>query len=154
MQGNPRIIELLNEVLTAELTGINQYFLHARMCANWGYDDLAEKIRHESIDEMHHASTLIDRILYLGGHPNLQRLGPLTIGETVPEQFRLDLEVEKAAILRLNEGIALCIEVGDHGTREMLDDILTSEESHADWLETQIGLVAALGEAAYLAEKM
>lgn len=154
MQGNPRVIELLNEVLTAELTGINQYFLHARMCANWGYDDLAEKLRHESIDEMHHASTLVDRILYLEGHPNLQRLGTLTIGETVPEQFSLDLEVEKAAIARLNEGIALCIEVGDHGTRELLDDILTSEESHADWLETQIGLVASLGESAYLAEKM
>lgn len=154
MQGNPRIIELLNEVLTAELTAINQYFVHARLCSHWGYEALAAKNRTESIDEMRHAESLVDRILYLGGHPNLQRLGTVGTGESVPEQFRMDLDVEKAAIDRLNEGIDLCAEVGDNGTRELLVALLTSEEDHADWLETQLGLVAHLGETAYLAEQM
>lgn len=154
MQGNPRVVELLNEILTAELTAINQYFLHARLCSNWGYDSLASKIRSESIEEMGHAESIIDRILYFDGHPNLQRLGTVGAGETVPEQFHLDLELEKVAIERLNEGIALCLEVGDNGTRELLDGILTSEEDHADWLETQLGLIDKLGETAYLAEQM
>lgn len=154
MHGNPRIVELLNEVLTAELTAINQYFLHARLCSSWGYEALASKVRAESIDEMGHAESIIDRILYFDGHPNVQRLGTVATGETVPEQFRLDLDLEKDAIERLNEGIALCLEVGDNGTRELLAGILTSEEDHADWLETQLALLGKLGEVAYLAEQM
>lgn len=154
MQADPRVIEVLNEILTAELTGVNQYFLHAKMCGNWGYKALEKKIRTESIEEMHHAEEIIERILYFEGHPNLQRLGTIAIGETVPEQFRLDLDVERSAIERLNAGIALCVDSGDNGTRALLEHILVEEEGHADWLETQIGLVDQLGETAYLAEQM
>ncbi|TPV92523.1 MAG: bacterioferritin [Myxococcales bacterium FL481] len=154
MQGNDRVIEMLNQVLTAELTGINQYFIHAKMCKNWGFHALAEHIRHESIDEMKHADEVIERILYLEGVPNLQRLGKLNVGETVPEQFAADLELERLAIARLNEGVALCREVGDNGTRELCERLLVSEEEHADWLETQQHLVATVGLERYLAEKI
>ena len=125
MRGDSDIIELLNEVLTAELTAINQYFIHAKMCDNWGYDRLASHGRDESIDEMKHAETLIERILYFDGVPNLQRLYPVRVGEDVPEQFQLDLELEYAAVERLNRGIALAVERGDNGTRDLLADILT-----------------------------
>jgi bacterioferritin len=152
MQSSPRIIELLNEVLTAELTAINQYFIHAKMCDNWGYDRLAKHHRDESIGEMKDAEALIERILYLEGVPNLQRLGTVMVGETVPEQLRLDLELERDAIVRLNAGIAECTAAGDNGTRELLEDILEGEEEHADWLETQQHLVAEVGEAHYLAQ--
>jgi len=154
MQGSPEIVELLNEVLTAELTAINQYFVHAKMCSNWGYDRLAEKIREESIDEMRHAETLVERILYFDGVPNLQRLFPLAVGETVREQMENDLEVERQAIDRLNRGVAACVAAADNGTRALLEEILTSEEEHADWLETQLRLIEQLGETAYLAEQM
>jgi bacterioferritin len=154
MRGNDRVIELLNDVLTAELTAINQYFIHAKMCDNWGYRRLAEYIRHESIDEMKHAEELIDRILFLEGVPNMQRLNPVRVGETVPEQFQLDLELEYTAIKRLNDGIATCVEVGDNASRALLEGILVSEEEHADWLEAQISLVNELGAAIYLAQQL
>jgi bacterioferritin len=154
MQGHPEIIELLNEVLTAELTAVNQYFGHAKMQGNWGYDRLADHSRAESIDEMRHADELIERILYLDGTPNLQRLGSVRLGEDPVEQLRLDLEVEREAVERFNRGIARCVELGDNGTRELLADMLTSEEDHVDWLETQLDLVDKLGEQLYLSEQM
>ncbi len=152
MKAADGIIELLNDCLTAELTAINQYFVDAKMCADWGYDRLAEKFREESIDEMKDAEVLIDRILYLDGLPNLQRLGTVKVGETVPEKFVAALDLEKAAILRLNAGIAHCTGSGDNGTRELLQDILVGEEHHADWLETQLELIAQIGAAHYLAQ--
>ena len=154
MQGQPQIIELLNEVLTAELTAVNQYFGHSRIQKNWGYKRLADHSYEESIDEMKHADTLIERILYLEGMPNLQRLGSVRLGENPVEQFQLDLEMEREAVERLNNGIALCVSLGDNGTRELLADMLTSEEDHVDWLETQLHLVDKLGAELYLAEQM
>jgi bacterioferritin len=154
VDGSPAIIELLNDVLTNELTSVNQYFLDAKMCANWGYDRLAEKFQHESIEEMKDADKLIERILYLEGHPNLQRLGTVRVGETVPEKLALAFDLEKGAIDRLNEGIALCVAEGDNGSRELLDDILSGEEEHADWIETQLELIRQVGEAHYLAQQI
>jgi len=154
MQGDSKVIELLNEVLTGELTAINQYFIHAKMCADWGYKKLAGQVRAESIDEMRHAEQLIDRILFLDGVPNVQRYGKVNIGETVPEQLRLDLDLEKVAIARLNGGIATCRDIGDNATRELLAGILVSEEEHADWLETQLELISQVGEAHYLAQQI
>jgi bacterioferritin len=154
MHGDTAIVELLNDVLTAELTAVNQYFADSKMCANWGYDRLAEKFREESIGEMKDADELIERILYLEGMPNLQRLGSVRVGETVPEKLGLALELEQAAIERLNGGIATCIAAGDHGTRELLDHILEGEEEHADWIETQLELIRQLGDAHYLAQQI
>ncbi len=152
MKGNKKVLEFLNDVLTGELTSVNQYFIHAKMCKNWGYLRLADRIRKESIEEMKHADDLIERILYLDGVPNLQRLYKVNVGETVPEQLKLDRQLEVDAVARLNKGIALCTEVGDNGTRELAEEILVSEEEHLDWLETQIHLVEAIGEAHYLAQ--
>ena len=146
------VIAALNDILTGELTSVNQYFLHAKMLKNWGYDRLASKIHKESIDEMKHADQLIERILYLEGVPNVQRLGKIRIGETVPEILTSDLGVEQEAIPRLNQAIALCTTEGDHGTRVMLDGILRSEEEHLDWLETQLRLVQEVGLQNYLAQ--
>jgi bacterioferritin len=154
MNGDPEIIELLNEVLTAELTAINQYFIHAKMQENWGYARLAEHTRDESIDEMKHADTVIERILYFEGVPNMQRMNPVRVGETVTEQFQLDLAVEHEAIERFNRGIELAVAKSDNGTRELLESMLVSEEEHADWLETQLGLITHLGEVNYLAQQM
>jgi bacterioferritin len=154
MQGDPKIIELLNDVLTGELTAINQYFIHAKMCQNWGFSKLAEHLRHESIDEMKHADQLIERVLYLEGVPNVQRYSGINVGETVKEQFSVDYALEKAAIARLNAGVALCRDRGDNGSRELLEKILVSEEEHADWLEAQLGLIETVGEQNYLAEKI
>jgi bacterioferritin len=154
MQGHADIIEVLNEVLTGELTAINQYFLHAKMCDNWGYKRLGAHGREESIDEMRHAETLVDRILYMDGVPNLQRLSPLRIGETVPEQFGNDLAVEMAALERLNEGIARCVKRGDNGTRDLLEKILVDEEEHVDWLETQLETIRQIGVENYLAQQL
>lgn len=148
------IIDILNEILTAELTAINQYFLHAELCRHWGYNKLHGKIYAESIDEMKHAQTLMERILYLDGMPNVQRLGKVSIGETVPEIFKADLAMEHEAIPRLNRAIELCRTEGDNGTRVILDAILASEEEHADWLEIQIALIEKIGEAQYLAQQM
>ena len=154
MNGHPEIIELLNEVLTAELTAINQYFGHAKMQENWGYKRLADHSRDESIDEMKHADEIIERILYLDGMPNLQRLGPVRLGETPVEQLRLDLEAEVDAVARFNAGIALAVGHGDNGTRDLLESMLTSEEDHVDWLETQLHLVEQLGEQTWLSFQM
>jgi bacterioferritin len=154
MRGNEAVLEFLNEVLTAELTAINQYFIDSKMMANWGYKRLADKVRADSIDEMGDAEKLIDRILYLDGVPNLQRLGSVRVGETVPEKLALALQVETEAIDRLNRGIALCTEVGDNGSREVAEGILAGEEEHADWLETQLELIRQVGEAHYLAQQI
>ena len=154
MQGDGGVIELLNEVLTAELTSVNQYFADAKMCANWGYERLAEKFREESISEMKDADSLIERILYLEGMPNLQRLGSVRIGESVPEKLALALDLERSAIERLNAGIATCVGAGDNGSRELLDDILEGEEAHADWIETQLELLRQVGEQHYLAQQI
>ena len=154
MRGEERIITALNDVLTAELTAVNQYFIHARMCENWGYERLWKKIRAESIGEMKHADSLIERILYLEGVPNLQRLGKINVGQTVPEQLTLDLEVEKAAVKSLNAAIELARSLADNGSRELLERILVSEEEHANWIEAQLTLIAPTGEANYLAQQI
>jgi bacterioferritin len=151
VQGDAAVIELLNEVLTNELTAVNQYFLHARMQKNWGFTKLGEYTYHESIDEMKHADQLIERILFLDGHPNVQRLDPVRIGETVPEQLEADMAVEVHAIDALQRGIAVCQEKGDIVTRLLFESILASEEEHIDYLETQLSLLESLGEAQYLA---
>ena len=154
MRGDPQVIEILNEILTAELTAINQYFVHAKMCDNWGYKRLYKKKWDESIDEMKDADELIERILYLEGLPNLQRLGTVRVGETAVEKLRLAPELEREAIARLNPGIDLCTQHGDHGSRHLLEDILEGEEEHADWLEAQLSLVEQVGEAHYLAQQI
>ena len=154
MRCDEKVLTLLNEILTAELTAINQYFIHARMCENWGYQRLWKKVREESLGEMRHADRLIERILYLDGIPNLQRLGKVNVGQTVAEQFRLDLELERAAIAALNAGIETCRLTGDNGSRDLLEDILEAEESHANWLEAQLTLIAQAGEGNYLAQQI
>ena len=154
MRGSKKVIDTLNDVLSAELVGINQYFLHAKMCRNWGFERIAEVDHHESIDEMKHASTLVERILFLEGVPNLQKLGRVRIGQTVPEQLRLDLDLEVAAVARLNQAIALCVDEGDNTSRDLLENILESEEQHLDWLETQLALIKQLGDKTYLAEQL
>lgn len=154
MKGNKKIIDALNDVLTSELTGINQYFIHFRMCANWGYQRLAKHSREESIGEMKHADDVIERILFLDGIPNMQRLSKVCVGETVAEQLKLDLKLEMDAVKRLNGAIKLCRDQGDNGTRELLEEILTSEEDHVDWLEAQLELIRQLGEKMYLAQQI
>lgn len=150
MQGNKRSIEILNELLTLELTAINQYFLHQKMCESWGYAKLATKIRAISMEEMHDAEDLTARILFLEGIPNLQRLSPVKIGETVTEQLRLMMETEQAALSLLNAAVPECAESGDHATREYLAAKLAEEETHLDWLETQLGLIDSIGLQNYL----
>jgi len=154
MKGNAKLIEALNDVLTAELTGINQYFIHAKMCGNWGYRRLAEVNRKESVSEMKHADELIERILFLDGVPNMQRLGKVRVGETVAEQLKLDHGLEIDAISRLNKTIALAVDVDDNGSRELLEKILVSEEEHVDWLEAQLELIKQVGEQNYLAQQI
>jgi bacterioferritin len=154
MKGDKQVIDLLNDVLTAELTAINQYFIHAKMMKNWGFDRLAEHEKHESIDEMKHADAIIERILFLEGVPNLQRLNKVAVGESVPEQLRLDLDEELRARDRLNAGIKLCRDLGDNGTKDLLEKILVSEEEHIDWIETQLDLIKTLGESNYLAQQI
>jgi bacterioferritin len=154
MQGTPEIIELLNEVLTGELTAINQYFVHAKMCGNWGFERLEEKVRDESIEEMKHAEALVERILFLEGAPNLQRLGNLMIGETVEEQFASDLALEMSAVDLLRRAIAAALDAGDTGSRELFEHILVSEEEHIDWLETQQAAIERTGIENYLAEQL
>ncbi len=152
MQGNPQVIEALNDVLSAELTAINQYFVHYKMCENWGYQRLASKKREESIGEMKDADEIIERILYFDGVPNMQRMNPVRVGEDPVEQHRLDLALETEAIERLNKGVALCRNKADNGTRELLEAILKGEEESADWLEAQLHLVDEVGKERYLAE--
>jgi bacterioferritin len=154
VKGDPDVIELLNAVLTSELTAINQYFIHHKMCANWGYKRLSANKRHESIDEMKHADRVIERILFLDGTPNMQRLSPVRVGEHPIEQHEVDLALELEAVKRLNQGIALAVAKGDNGTRELLESILHEEEDGIDWLESQLHLARQLGTELYLAEQM
>ena len=154
MRGDEKIIESLNEVLTAELTAVNQYFIHHRMCDNWGYKRLSDKKREESIEEMRHADSTIERILFLDGVPNMQRLSPVRVGEDPVEQHRLDLALELDAVERLNKAIALARDKADNGTRDLLESILKEEEDSVDWLESQLHLVEEVGVQAYLAEQI
>ena len=154
MKGDPKIIDALNEILTGELTAINQYFLHAKMCQNWDYKRLYDYFRKESIDEMKHADMLIERILFLEGLPNLQRLGKLNIGQTVVEMLKNDLGVEAVAIPLLNRSIEAARQAGDNGSEALLKNILVSEEEHMDWLEAQLEQVKQVGEAHYLAQQI
>ncbi len=154
MKGDAKVIEVLNEVLTAELTAVNQYFIHAKMCADWGYTELANYTRAESIDEMRHAEQMIDRILFLGGVPNMQRYFKIKVGETVKAQFEHDSGLEYEAVKRLNNGVATCTAAGDNTSRQILEKILAEEEHHIDWLETQLGLIEKIGEENYLAQKL
>ena len=154
MQGDPKVIEHLNKALYNELIAINQYFLHARMLKNWGLKELAEHEYHESIDEMKHADKLTERILFLDGLPNFQNLGKLRIGETPLEILKADLALELEALPTLKQAIAHCEQVGDYVSRELVADILESEEEHIDWIETQLSLIARVGEQNYLQSKI
>ena len=164
MKGDADLIRTLNEVLTAELTAINQYFIHHKMCEDWGYARLSSKKREESIEEMKHADAIIERILFLDGVPNMQRMSPVKVGETpispvkvgeTPiEQHRLDLAVELDAVKRLNDAVALAAAKSDNGTRDLFEKILKDEEESVDWHEAQLFLVEQLGESAYLAEQI
>lgn len=154
MQGDSRVIELLNDQLTAELTAINQYFLHAKMQDNNGWTKLAAVTRNESIDEMKHAERVTERLLFLEGLPNYQRLGALRIGQNVREMFEADLAVEVEAVARLRSGVEYMRSAGDVTSANLFEDILADEERHIDYLETQLGLLGSLGEALYLAEQI
>ena len=154
MKGNPNIIKLLNELLKEELSAINQYFLHARICKNWGYERLNTKIMSESIGEMKHAQAVTDRILFLEGLPNLQALHKLSIGASVSEMFKFDLARELAAVAFLKDGIKTCYDASDHGSRDLLESILKDEEEHIDWLEAQLDVIKGCGSENYLAEQL
>ncbi len=154
MQGSKKVLDILSDVLTGELTAINQYFMHARLCDNWGYTKLAKVIQAESIDEMKHAQELMDRILFFDAIPNLQKLSKLNIGENVEEQFKADLALEFSAIKRLKDGIKVCIEESDFGSRDLLERILVDEEKHVDWLEAQLSVIKDIGLKSYLAEQI
>lgn len=153
MKGDAEVIKQLNIILEGELTAINQYFLHARMCTDWGYNRIGGKIYHESIDEMKHAQALIDRVLFLEGLPNLQKLGALRIGENVPEILKCDLALEYDAIPKLRTAIAVCEEKKDQASRMLLEDILKSEEEHVDWIESQLQIIKDVGSENYLAQQ-
>jgi bacterioferritin len=152
MKGDAEIIDLLNEVLTHELTAINQYFIHSKMCKDWGFERLHKRKWNESIEEMRHADKVIERILFLEGVPNMQRMNPVKVGEDAIEQHRLDLELEMEALERLRKGIKLAFDKSDTGTRELLEHILEEEEEGVEWLETQLSLVKDVGKERYLAE--
>jgi bacterioferritin len=154
MKGNEEVLDLLNQLLTNELTAINQYFIHAKMCENWGYERLAHKLRDESIDEMKHADLVISRILFLEGVPNLQRYNKLRVGETVKEQFESDLQLEYAAITFLNQCIVAARNANDNATEDLMTKILVSEEEHTDWIETQLELIRQVGEQNYLSQQI
>jgi bacterioferritin len=154
VKGDPKVIELLNQVLKAELTAINQYFLHAEMCENWGYERLAQKVRKESIEEMVHAEKLMERILYLDGTPNMSDYFKINIGPNVEQQFKNDLQVEYDAVKRLNDGINICNAANDGGSRELVEDILQDEEEHIDWLEAQLHAINEMGIQNYLSQQL
>ena len=154
MKAKQGVIDLLNNLLTQDLTVVNQYFLHAKMCENWGYDRLKQKVKERSFDEMKDAEHLINHILYLEGMPNVQRLGTVKIGETVPEQFKADLEKEKEMVKMLTDGINHCVKVGDFTTRHMLEDMVKEEEEHIDWIETQLDTIKQVGLGNYLSEQI
>ncbi|MDP8970610.1 MAG: bacterioferritin [Actinomycetota bacterium] len=150
MQGSPKVIEFLNEALTAELTAINQYFVASKMAASWGYEALAKHHYDESLSEMRHAESLIERIVMLEGVPNLQRLFTVAVGESVVEQFELDLQMEREAVQRYRRGVGVCMDEGDPTTRAFLETKLSDEEQHVDWLETQLTALDQLGFANYM----
>lgn len=152
MQGDPDVLKLLNEQLTSELTAINQYFLHSKMQSSWGYTELAEHTRAESFEEMQHAELLTDRILLLDGLPNYQRLLSLRVGQTLREQFEADLAIEYEVVTRLKPGIVLCREKEDTTSAILLERIMADEETHIDYLETQLQLMNTLGDALYAAQ--
>lgn len=154
MKGSERVIEQLNELLTLELTVINQYFTHAKMCENWGYARLAKRLRDVAVEEMKDAEEIIERILFLEGVPNMQRLGPVTLGERVPEQLRIQLEGERQALTILAKGVTTSLEVGDQASREFFASRLPEEEGHVDWLETQLSIIEQVGEELYLAQQI
>jgi len=154
MKGNPEVIAVLSEVLKAELTAINQYFLHAEMCENWGYQRMAKHTRKESIEEMQHAEKLMERILYLDGTPNMSEYFKIMIGKDVATQLKNDLQLEYDAVKRLNKGITLCRDLGDNGSRDLLQHILEDEEEHIDWLEGQLHAIGEMGIENYLAQQL
>jgi len=154
VKGDKKIIDVLNDVLTGELTAINQYFVHSEMCENWGFDRLQQAIRKHSIGEMKHAEEVIERVLFLDGIPNMQRLGKINIGENVPEQLKLDLALEMDAVTRLNKHIETCNELDDNNTRHLLEAILADEEEHIDWIEAQLSLIDQVGTQNYLAAQI
>jgi bacterioferritin len=154
MKAKEGVIDLLNKILTEELTVINQYFLHAKMCKNWGYERLHHHVLDRSFGEMKDAQVVIDRILYLDGLPNMQRLGTVKIGETVPEQLKADLDKEKAMVKLMTEGIIHCVKVGDYTTRHMLEEMVKDEEEHIDWIETQLETIKQVSLQNYLSEQI
>ncbi|GJL50278.1 bacterioferritin [Candidatus Nitrospira salsa] len=154
MKGKKGVVDLLNKILTEELTVINQYFLHSRMCENWGFERLEHKVKERSFGEMKDADEIIRHILFLEGLPNVQRLGKVTIGETVPEQLKLDLVKEKEMVKLLTEGIEHCVKVGDYNTRQKLEEMVEDEEEHVDWIETQLETIKQVGLENYLSEQM
>ncbi len=154
MKAKEGVINLLNKILTEELTVINQYFLHAKMCKNWGYDRLHHYVLDRSFGEMKDAQVVIDHILYLDGLPNMQKLGTVKIGENVPEQLKADLDKEKAMVKLMTEGIVHCVKVGDYTTRHMLEEMVKDEEEHIDWIETQLEIIKQVGLQNYLSEQI
>ena len=154
MKGDAKVIAVLNQVLKAELTAINQYFLHAEMCENWGYERLAKHTRKESIEEMHHAEKLMEHILYLDGTPNMTDYFKINIGLNVKDQLKNDVQLEYDAVKRLNDGIETCVKAGDNGSREILEGILRDEEEHVDWLEGQLHSIEEMGIENYLAQQL
>jgi bacterioferritin len=154
VKGDPKVIAVLSEVLKAELTAINQYFLHAEMCENWGYQRMAKHTRKESIEEMTHAEKLMERILLLDGTPNMSDYFKINIGVNLKDQLKNDLDLEYAAVKRLNDGIKTCVAVGDNGSRDLLEKILTDEELHIDWLEGQLFAIGEMGYENYLAQQL
>ncbi len=154
MKAKDGVVDLLNKVLTVDLTAINQYFVHAKMCENWGYDRLHHKVRERSIEEMKDAEVLIEHILYLEGVPNMQRMGTVNVGETVPEQLKLDLKAEQEMLKVLSDGVAHCTKVGDYTTRHMLEDMAKDVDEHIDWIETQLETIKQVGLENYLSEQI
>jgi bacterioferritin len=154
MKAKDGVIEMLNRILTADLTAINQYFVHAKMCENWGYERLHHKVRERSFDEMKDAEALIEHILYLEGVPNMQRLGTIHVGETVPEQLKADLVAEKEMLGLLADGVTHCAKVGDYTTRHMLEDMTEDVDDHIDWIETQLETIKQVGLENYLTEQI
>jgi bacterioferritin len=154
VKGDAKVIAVLNQVLKAELTAINQYFLHAEMCENWGYEKLAKHTRAESIEEMQHAEKLMERILLLDGTPNMTDYFKINIGPNVKAQIQNDLQVEYDAVKRLNDGIEICVKASDNGSRDLLEEILTDEEEHIDWLEAQLHSISEMGIENYLAQQL
>jgi len=154
VKGDPKVIAVLNQVLKAELTAINQYFLHAEMCENWGYEKLAKHTRAESIEEMQHAEKLIEHILFRDGTPNMTDYFKINIGQNVKTQIQNDVQLEYDAVKRLNEGIEICVKAGDNGSRELLEQILNDEEEHIDHLEGQLHAISEMGIENYLAQQM